>query len=384
VADFTGSPTSGEAPLTVSFTDQSTDATSWDWDFGDGGTSTAQSPSHQYSSAGTYTVTLTATNSCGSDVETKTDYITVSEPCVAPVADFTGNPTSGEAPLTVSFTDQSSNSPTSWSWDFGDGGTSTAQNPSHQYGSAGTYTVSLTATNACGSDVETKTDYITVTAPSQDAMHVNAINVSKDRWWILYRGYAEVQVVDQNGNPVSNATVSGQWSGGASDSDQFTTNANGWGTCVSNWRWGNATFTFCITNITKSGYVYDSGANVLTCKGTDGSTSAVKTVASSEVDLDEIEEALGHPIAGNYPNPFNPSTEIAFFIPEPGHVTVDIYNVLGQKVIRLMDTEVDAGFRSVTWNSVDSHGKSVASGVYFYRISLDNVEVATKNMMLVK
>jgi hypothetical protein len=82
----------------------------------------------------------------------------------APVADFSGTPLSGAAPLTVQFTDASTNTPTSWSWDFGDGGTSTDQNPSHEYAAAGTYTVVLTATNAAGSDVETKVAYITVTA----------------------------------------------------------------------------------------------------------------------------------------------------------------------------------------------------------------------------
>jgi PKD repeat protein len=83
-----------------------------------------------------------------------------------PVANFSGNPTSGTAPLTVYFTDSSTNTPTSWSWTFGDGGTSTAQNPSHQYTSVAQYTVSLTATNSYGSDGETKTNYITVQAPA--------------------------------------------------------------------------------------------------------------------------------------------------------------------------------------------------------------------------
>ncbi|NIM51497.1 MAG: PKD domain-containing protein, partial [Gemmatimonadales bacterium] len=64
---------------------------------------------------------------------------------------------------TVSFTDQSTNSPTSWDWDFGDTGTDTVQNPSHTYTSAGDYTVSLTVTNPYGQDTETKTDYISVT-----------------------------------------------------------------------------------------------------------------------------------------------------------------------------------------------------------------------------
>ena len=80
-----------------------------------------------------------------------------------PVTNFTGNPTSGQAPLTVAFTDTSSGSPTSWSWTFGDGGTSTARNPSHVY-AAGTYTVALTATNAYGSNTNTKTNYITASS----------------------------------------------------------------------------------------------------------------------------------------------------------------------------------------------------------------------------
>ena len=82
---------------------------------------------------------------------------------VAPVASFTGTPLAGTAPLTVTFTDASTNSPTSWAWTFGDGGTSTAQNPSHQYAAAGTYTVAMTATNAAGSNTQTRTGYITAT-----------------------------------------------------------------------------------------------------------------------------------------------------------------------------------------------------------------------------
>ncbi|RPJ73439.1 MAG: PKD domain-containing protein [Alphaproteobacteria bacterium] len=81
----------------------------------------------------------------------------------APVAAFTATPTSGIAPHSVSFTDQSTNSPTSWNWNYGDGVTSTSRNPSYTYSSAGTYTVILTATNSNGSDTETKTNYITVT-----------------------------------------------------------------------------------------------------------------------------------------------------------------------------------------------------------------------------
>ena len=82
--------------------------------------------------------------------------------CAAPVANFTGSPTSGTIPLEVSFIDTSTNTPTSWAWDFTNNGTtdSTVQNPTHVYTTAGTFTVKLTATNARGSSTVTKTDYI--------------------------------------------------------------------------------------------------------------------------------------------------------------------------------------------------------------------------------
>jgi len=170
VAGFSGTPTSGTVPLEVDFTDESTGIIdSWLWSFGDGTTSIEQNPSHTYTSAGTYTVGLTVTNTGGSNGDVKLNYITVTE--VAPVAGFSGTPTSGNAPLLVSFTDESTGSVSSWLWSFGDGTTSISQNPSHSYGSAGAYTVTLAVNGPGGSDIETKNDYITVspsTAPVAD------------------------------------------------------------------------------------------------------------------------------------------------------------------------------------------------------------------------
>jgi len=167
-AAFSGSPTSGLVPLGVQFTDQSSPGsapiTSWLWAFGDGSTSTSQSPAHTYNLAGTYDVSLTVTTADGTNSTTKVGYITVN-PRVGPTAAFSGAPTSGLQPLTVQFTDQSvaGTSPiSSWLWTFGDGGTSTAKNPSHVYNAAGTYTVSLTVTTADGTNALTKTNYITV------------------------------------------------------------------------------------------------------------------------------------------------------------------------------------------------------------------------------
>jgi parallel beta-helix repeat protein len=81
---------------------------------------------------------------------------------IKPIANFKSNIIFGKAPLTVKFTDKSTKSPTSWSWNFGDKSTSTKQNPVHKYGKAGKYTVSLTAKNTVGSNTKTRTYYITV------------------------------------------------------------------------------------------------------------------------------------------------------------------------------------------------------------------------------
>lgn len=130
---------------TIQFSDNSlNDPTSWLWDFGDGNTSTQQNPSYTYASGGTYEVCLTATNSIGSN----TTCLTVT-PAFAPTAAFTFSNFGGS---TINFEDQSTSNPTSWLWDFGDGNTSTLQNPDHTYATAGTYTVCLTVTNSEGSD----------------------------------------------------------------------------------------------------------------------------------------------------------------------------------------------------------------------------------------
>lgn len=186
-ANFSAPVRSGTTDTTFSFSDTSTGLPrSWLWNFGDGTTSTEQNPTHRYTSPGTYTVTLTATNAVSTDTETKSSYITVTQTsgAIAPVAAFSGTPRSGTAPLTVTFTDASTNTPTSWLWNFGDGTTSPDQNPSHTYSAAGTYTVSLKATNAAGSDSETKTDYITVTttAPTITILENVVRNSNFEAW----------------------------------------------------------------------------------------------------------------------------------------------------------------------------------------------------------
>lgn len=140
--------------LSATFTDASTGTVdTWAWDFGDGNVSTQQSPSHTYAAAGTYNVCLITSNSCGySDTICQT--ITV---CSAPAAAFNASTNL----TSLMLTDMTSGNVAAWAWDFGDGNTSTQQDPSHTFSSAGTYTVCLVVTNVCG-DQDTVCQQVTV------------------------------------------------------------------------------------------------------------------------------------------------------------------------------------------------------------------------------
>lgn len=166
---FNANPTQGCAtPHTVFFTDQSTLPDTWFWQFGDGGTSTAQNPIHTYTTTGTFTVTLTITDTVVGCVDQTSQTVSVS----IPTADFNASTTSGCLPLSVDFTNTSlsnGSSISSWDWDFGDGNSSTQENPNHIYNQPGSYTVSLTIVddNGC-SKVKTVSNLIQVNGPVVD------------------------------------------------------------------------------------------------------------------------------------------------------------------------------------------------------------------------
>ncbi|MEL6676903.1 MAG: PKD domain-containing protein, partial [Bacteroidota bacterium] len=178
VADFTADTLQGCAPLQVSFSDNTTpgDGTisNWAWDFGDGNVSTDPNPSHTYLSSGTYTVTLVVIDDNGcSHTEVKTDWVTISQ--VANL-DFTATPTNGcQAPLLVDFTTLVSPAGSySYTWDFGDGNTSTVANPSHLYANDGNYSVRLTIEDASGCQQSVaKPGFILIAQPTADFTVLN-------------------------------------------------------------------------------------------------------------------------------------------------------------------------------------------------------------------
>lgn len=176
-ASATATPTSGLAPLAVSFTGSASGGTSpytYKWTFGDGGNSASQNPSHTYSVAGSYTATLSVTDSA-SAAASSTVNINVTA-MAALSANLVASPTSGAAPLAVTFTGTAAGgkSPYTYSWAFGDGGTATSQNPSHIYPAAGSYTATLTVTDSASATASASVAITVASTTAQVSLSVAA------------------------------------------------------------------------------------------------------------------------------------------------------------------------------------------------------------------
>jgi PKD repeat protein len=169
-ADFTVDNTMlCNLPATVQFINTSQNALSYLWNFGDGNTSTAINPSHVYTINGLFSVSLTAdAGICGSDVKVYSNMIQIGN--VPPAANFSASNLTPVVGNTITFNDLSDCTPTSWSWSFNpaapvtfmNGTNSNSQHPQVSFSQTGIYSVTLTATNTSGSDVEEKTNYINV------------------------------------------------------------------------------------------------------------------------------------------------------------------------------------------------------------------------------
>jgi PKD repeat protein len=353
-------------------------------------------------------------------------------------ANFSGTPTSGVAPLTVNFSDLSTGSPASWSWSFGDGGTSTAQNPSHAYTTAGTYNVTLTATNACGSDPEVKNAYITVTAPggwttiTYDTFESGLGTYSDggadmSRYTggtYAYQGVAAADIQDNSGTASAfTHTLTYNVSGYTTQEITFYFraqsmevgedfwvlyyNGSAWqtvATYVAGTNFVNGTFYAATVTLTKPSYTFPTNARLrFQCDASDnnddvyidaitwrGSTGAFAVaggatlVALGESDgADSAQKATSREpwttsLDQNYPNPFKPHTEISFSLAKEGQVRLEVFDVAGRRVVSLVDEVRGAGRHTVPFDA-----SSLSCGSYFYRLIAGGV-VEQKKMVLLK
>jgi PKD repeat protein len=161
-------PLTGCVPHTVQFFDSSDTkgrpVIGRLWDFGNDQTDTAKNPLVEYDTAGIYTVSLAVTTDSGTGYDSLIDYITVYDSTTAAFAATspTSDCYSDFQQFIVAFSDSSSNGVTSWNWDFGDGFTSTVQNPAHAYITPGRYSVTLAVDGSCGPDTAVQADLITL------------------------------------------------------------------------------------------------------------------------------------------------------------------------------------------------------------------------------
>ncbi|MEO7413777.1 MAG: PKD domain-containing protein [Opitutaceae bacterium] len=240
VAVANGSPTSGVAPLPVTFSSAgSSDAdgsiVSYAWSFGDGTYSSEASPAHVYANTGNYTATLTVTDN-GNLSGVSTVLVAVNAPANrAPIAVASGTPTSGVAPLPVSFSSagswDSDGSIASYRWDFGDGNSSTSPSPSKTYNAVGTYTARLTVTDNQGATNSTTVEIsvgapLVVVNPDFD-VDAQSFALSLTKAASGTTGKATIFIRDRLGRPASGVSVTIQWSGLVSGNSTAQTDADG-------------------------------------------------------------------------------------------------------------------------------------------------------------
>jgi len=429
-AAFSGDPVSGCGPLEVTFTDETTgDVSGWDWTFGDGGVSTDQNPVHPYTAPGEYDVRLIATGPGGADTLTSVAYVSVTEVVTAM---FSAADTTGTAPLEVTFTDTSTGSPTSWSWDFGDAGSDTVRNPVHTYNSPGTYSVMLIATGECGPDTLVLNDLIVVDAPPVpvaaftgdpvsgcaplEVVFADASSGDINSWaWDFGDGGSSAEpspaytfvspgtytvsltVTGPGGGdtstmtdyvtvfePVTAAFGQSETAGLAPLSVDFTDQSTGEATF---WMWdfGDAS-TDTVQNPTHVFTSVDTFTVTLVVGNSCSQDTLVMTDAVRVVGVSAVEEVVPvrYRLSQNVPNPFNPMTTIRFELPEATSVRLEVYDISGRLVRSLIGGRaMSAGRQEVVWNGKDDSGLQVAAGVYFYHLGAGPF-TETRRMTLVK
>jgi flagellar hook assembly protein FlgD len=112
---------------------------------------------------------------------------------------------------------------------------------------------------------------------------------------------------------------------------------------------------------------------------------AIIKVGVTTTDVKVVEKTIPSvfQLQQNYPNPFNPTTKINYAVKELSHVRIAVYNILGQEVATLVNSELAAGRYTIDWNGMNSNSEALSTGLYFYQMTAHNF-VETKKMMFVK
>ncbi|MBN4051253.1 PKD domain-containing protein [bacterium AH-315-M05] len=317
---------------------------SWYWDFDGLGTSTDQDPLFAFSDTGSFPVNLTVASSAGC-TNSITDTVEVRD---LPVIDFSFNPAFGPPPLTVSFTDQSSGA-ISYNWDFGDGSTSTAQNPTHLYADTGIYQIELNAFDAYGC----KDSIVKVIKVLRPLLDIAVIDVITD----LQSNYLTISVNLSNmgTRDINSLELHAQINGGIAIREDWagTLQSGGYMTYDFNAGFvlpGNFDLRYvCISALNPNNDNDDVPSNNEQCV----------TFSDGFIALDP------------YPNPTDNEINIEYIIPYSEFVEVVLYDAIGKRVSTLFSDKAQKGLNKILLNSA-----FLNEGMYFYRISfIDRTEV---------
>ncbi len=358
--------------------------------------------------------------------------------CTAPTAQFSGSPLAGSAPLAVTFTNSSTGTaPLTYSWAFGDGGTSTATSPVYTYTTPGTYSVTLTATNACGTDQEIKSGYVTVTTPpaytviTSDNFETGmgsytdgGADMSRARSTTYsHQGSYSADIQDNSGTASSfyhtasynvtaynTLTVTFWFRANSMESgEDFWVqyyNGTAWQTVASyasGSGFSNGVFYQKTVTIPRTSYTFPTNAKLrFMCDASNDQDDVYideiewRGYVTAPLVIDEDTEWIGEgelareaplpesfELSQNYPNPFNPTTTIKYFLPEVANVELTIVNIMGQTVRTLVSTLQAPGEHAVTWDGRDQSGVPVSSGIYLYRMNAGDF-TQTRKMVLMK
>ena len=478
--DFSGTPTSSEGQTcNVQFTDQSSGCvTDWSWDFGDGGTSTQQSPSHTYDCGSTFTVSLTASGPCGTDIETKHDFIT----CACPCQIILTSPNGGETwcvgqSENITWNSQNTGGQVKIEHST-DGGASwhivkaiTPDDGNHPW------TIPEASSTECLIRICDTADpdcCDTSEGPFQ-LCECGTIEITTDSLANGSEGSPYDETVQATGGcqPYLWSVVSGQLPEGLK-LVRATGNISGTPACVETCYFrlevedllgttdrreycliieefvglrGDVNRDMAIdildvlmvinhilddipitdySDLRRADCNADHVVDILdalaivnvflgygqcapgACKPM-VLPETMKTLESLKSYLSpgdfsrlmalvkEVQLPTNYTLSQNYPNPFNPTTTIHYTIPSIEQraqskentalyalrTTLKIYNLLGQEVRTLVDEAQEPGYYTVIWDGKDKNGRGAASGVYLYRLSVENF-TATKRMVLMK
>jgi PKD repeat protein len=471
-ANFISNTTTGYLPLVISFTDTSEIGTypinQWAWDFGDDSTATGADVQHTYTQEGQYTVTLTVTDEFGlSDTLTMVDYIDALYP-IYPVAGFSASVTSGDYPLSVTFTDTSSVGTyeiNNWLWDFGNDSTGSGSSVSMSYQRPGEFDVTLTITDEYGlNDTLIASSIIQVDTTFGDVDWNTAVQsfdaslILQDLVEIIELDSLQMLIGDVSGDSslsTLDATLILQYVVGLIDELPYTAGTQYMATGdlnmdnqgidpgmqieipihISNGSniygfTGTINYDHTILNydtlllsdylegylmafnelspgeikIAASGNNPDGETGVfatmvfyVTDAFTDETSISITDLTWNEGEMIELAAemtiAYGLGVDGvtipdvyalhqNYPNPFNPTTQIKYDLPEDAMVSITIYDIMGRSISSLVNSKQTAGYRSIQWNATNNFGESVSAGMYIYMIHAGEFRKVKKMVLL--